>query len=243
MKIEILVPDSLNEITLGQYQKFLRVEQSNEQFVAQKMLEIFCGVKLTEAMSMRIKDVRAIINHLDELLNQQPQLVRKFSLKGQEYGFIPNLEDMSFGEYIDLDTFLGDWKNMHKAMSVLYRPIKDKYGERYNIVDYDVVDAEHLRDMPLDAVISSLLFFLPFRDRLIQTYDQLFRAGGGESYSAVSQFGEKWGWYQSIYQLAQGDIRRFEHITELNIHQCLTLLSFEKERSEIEAQELKKKYR
>ena len=159
MKLEILVPDSLNEITLGQYQKFLRVEQSNEQFVAQKMLEIFCGVKLTEAMSMRIKDVRAIINHLDELLNQQPQLVRKFSLKGQEYGFIPNLEDMSFGEYIDLDTFLGDWKNMHKAMSVLYRPIKDKYGERYNIVDYDVVDAEHLRDMPLDAVISSLLFF------------------------------------------------------------------------------------
>jgi len=159
MKIEILVPDSLNEITLGQYQKFLRVEQNNEQFVAQKMLEIFCGVKLTEAMSMRIKDVRAIISHLDELLNQQPQLVKKFSLKGQEYGFIPNLEDMSFGEYIDLDTFLGDWSNMHKAMSVLYRPIKDKYGERYNIVDYDVVDAEHLRDMPLDAVISSLLFF------------------------------------------------------------------------------------
>ena len=159
MKLEILVPDSLNEITLGQYQKFLRVEQNNEQFVAQKMLEIFCGVKLTEAMSMRIKDVRAIISHLDELLNQQPQLVKKFSLKGQEYGFIPNLEDMSFGEYIDLDTFLGDWSNMHKAMSVLYRPIKDKYGERYNIVDYDVVDAEHLRDMPLDAVISSLLFF------------------------------------------------------------------------------------
>ena len=159
MKLEILVPDSLNEITLGQYQKFLRVEQNNEQFVAQKMLEIFCGVKLTEAMAMRIKDVRAIISHLDELLNQQPQLVKKFSLKGQEYGFIPNLEDMSFGEYIDLDTFLGDWSNMHKAMSVLYRPIKDKYGERYNIVDYDVVDAEHLRDMPLDAVISSLLFF------------------------------------------------------------------------------------
>ena len=96
MKLEINVPDSLNEITLGQYQKFLRIEQTDEQFVAQKMLEIFCGVKLTEAMSMRIKDVRAIISHLDELLSQQPQLVKKFSLKGQEYGFIPNLEDMSF---------------------------------------------------------------------------------------------------------------------------------------------------
>ena len=159
MKLQVLVPDSLNEITLGQYQKFLRVEQSSEQFVAQKMLEIFCSVKLTDAMSMRIKDVRGIIKHLDDLLNQQPQLIKKFTLKGQEYGFIPNLDDISFGEYIDLDTFLGNWDNMHKAMSVLYRPIKNKYGERYNIVPYDVVDAEHLRDMPLDAVISSLLFF------------------------------------------------------------------------------------
>ena len=221
----------------------MRVEQTDEQFVAQKMLEIFCGVKLTEAMSMRIKDVRAIISHLDEILTQQPQLIKKFSLKGQEYGFIPNLEDMSFGEYIDLDTFLGDWKNMHKAMSVLYRPIKDKYGERYNIVAYDVVDAEHLRDMPLDVVISSLLFFYRLGIDLSRLMTDYLEQEEESQYSAVSQFGQKWGWYQSIYQLAQGDIRRFEHITELNIHQCLTLLSFEKEKSEIEAQELKKKYR
>jgi hypothetical protein len=28
------------------------------------------------------------------------------------------------GEYIDLDAFLGDWDNMHRAMAVLYRPIE-----------------------------------------------------------------------------------------------------------------------
>jgi hypothetical protein len=51
------------------------------------------------------------------------------------------------------------------------------------------------------------------------------------------------GWYQSIYALAQGDIRRFEHITELGVHQCLTLLTFEKEKAEIEAQQMKSKFK
>ena len=41
-------------------------------------------------------------------------------MRGVEYGFIPNLDDMSFGEYVDLDTYIGDWQNIHRAMAVLY---------------------------------------------------------------------------------------------------------------------------
>ena len=33
------------------------------------------------------------------------------------------LDDMTLGEYIDLDNTLGEWQEMHKAMSILYRPI------------------------------------------------------------------------------------------------------------------------
>jgi hypothetical protein len=44
-------------------------------------------------------------------------------------------------------------------MAVLYRPIKGRYGERYNIVPYEVIDAETMRKMPMDAVVSSVLFF------------------------------------------------------------------------------------
>ena len=87
--------------------------------------------------------------------------------------------------------------------------------------------------------LSPQFFFLSFRDRLIESYDELFGGVKGESFSAVSNFGQKWGWYQSIYSLAQGDIRRFEHITELGIHQCLMFLTFEKEKTELEAQQIK----
>ncbi len=161
MKLEINVPDSLSEITLGQYQKFVKLYSGEvtEEFLALKMLEIFCGVKLSEAYQMRFKDVDGVVELLTTILNEKPQLVQRFKLGDVEYGFIPNLDDMSFGEYVDLDTYIGDWQNIHRAMAVLYRPIKDKHGERYNLVPYEVVDAEVYKNMPLDAAISSVLFF------------------------------------------------------------------------------------
>jgi hypothetical protein len=161
MRVEISVPDSLTEITLGQYQRFVKLYSGEvtEQFLALKMLEIFCGVKLNEAYQMRFKDVDGVVELLTDLLNEKPQLVQSFRLNGIEYGFIPNLDDMSFGEYIDLDTYIGDWQNIHRAMAVLYRPIKSRHGNRYNIIPYEVVDAEVMKSMPLDAVISSVLFF------------------------------------------------------------------------------------
>jgi len=161
MKVNINVPDSLSEIRLEQYQKFVKLYEGEvtEEFMALKMLEIFCGIKLNDAYQMRYKDIDAIVQILTNTLNDKPQLVRTFKMDGVEYGFIPNLDDMSFGEYIDLDTYIGDWQNIHKAMAVLYRPIKGRYGERYNIVPYEVIDAETMRKMPMDAVVSSVLFF------------------------------------------------------------------------------------
>ena len=43
MQVEILVPDTLSEITLEQYQKFLKIQENNEDetFLAIKMIEIF----------------------------------------------------------------------------------------------------------------------------------------------------------------------------------------------------------
>ena len=161
MKVEITIPDSLSEVTLDQYQRYLKIQDNNqdEKFLASKMIEIFCGVKLSDTLKMKYADVDGICNILVDMFNEKPQLVTKFKMKGIEYGFIPKLDDISLGEYIDLDAFLGDWENMHRAMAVLYRPIDTKYGDKYSIKDYEAGDGEIMKDMPLDAVISSIIFF------------------------------------------------------------------------------------
>ena len=161
MKVEITIPDSLSEVTLDQYQRYLKIQDNNqdEKFLASKMIEIFCGVKLSDTLKMKYADVDGICNILVDMFNEKPQLVTKFKMKGVEYGFIPKLDDISLGEYIDLDAFLGDWDNMHRAMAVLYRPIENKYGDKYSIKDYEAGDGEVMKDMPLEAVISSIIFF------------------------------------------------------------------------------------
>jgi hypothetical protein len=161
MKIDLIIPDNLSEITLDQYQRYLKIQdnETDDKFLQTKMLEIFCGIKLSDTLKMKMSDVNAITNILSEMFESKPKLVHRFKMKGVEYGFIPNLDEMSLGEYIDLDAYLSDWNNMHRAMAVLYRPIKDKVKERYSIEEYKVTDGEVMKDMPMDAVIGSILFF------------------------------------------------------------------------------------
>jgi hypothetical protein len=108
---------------------------------------------------MKAIDVKEIIQILTQMLENKPSLVNLFKMDGVEFGFIPDLDDMTFGEYVDLDTFIGDTNNLHRAMNVLYRPVKIKRSGRYQIEDYDSDKYERMLNMPMDAVISSILFF------------------------------------------------------------------------------------
>jgi len=161
MKVEVYIPDTLSEITLGQYQKYLKIQSENEDenFLAIKMIEIFCGLRGDTIMAMKAKSIKDITTILSNMFTEKPHLVKEFKMNGRTYGFIPKLEDMSFGEYIDLDTYIGDSDNLHRAMAVLYRPIKQKYEDKYLIEDYQGEESDIMKSMPMDAVLSSILFF------------------------------------------------------------------------------------
>ena len=72
MNIEINVPSNLNEITLGQYQKFLKIAENNPEgnFLNAKMIEIFCGIPLLDSYKLKMASVTAIIDILSEMLNE-----------------------------------------------------------------------------------------------------------------------------------------------------------------------------
>jgi len=155
------IPDTLSEITLGQYQKYLKYQKDNddENFLAIKMIEVFCGLRNQTVRAMKAKSIRDITRILTDMFNEKPELVKQFQMKGITYGFMPDLENMSFGEYIDLDTFIGDHQNIHKAMAVLYRPITQSYKDKYTIEKYTGDKYEEMVHMPMDAVLGSILFF------------------------------------------------------------------------------------
>lgn len=166
MKLKINVPESLADITLGQYKKYESILEANkdienaERFLNLKMLEIFCNISYKEATSLKLIDYDYLVKHLHSVLSETPDLVIRFTMGDSEFGFVNDLEEMTFGEYIDLDTNIHDIKNIHKAMAVLYRPIKYKQGDKYVIDEYkgDLFH-EAMFNMPMSAVVSSNVFF------------------------------------------------------------------------------------
>ena len=163
MKVNINVPDSLNEITLYQYQRFEKLIQENEasHFVNQKTIEIFCNIEIKDVARIRIADIDDLLLHLNNLLQQKPKLTKTFKLGVYEFGFIPKLEDMTSGEFIDLENHLSSTETLHQAMAVLFRPIKSKVKDLYTIEEYEssYKYSEVLKYMPLDIALGSMLFF------------------------------------------------------------------------------------
>ena len=159
MNVNLRIPTTLNEITLGQYQEYAKLEGLSETDLQLKTIEIFCNVPPIVVRNMKATDIVEICSIISGMFDTKHQLISMFKLNGVEYGFIPSLEDMSFGEYVDLDTFIGDNDNLHRAVNVLYRPIEHRQGNRYTIKEYDPNTSEIAKDMPLDAVLGAVVFF------------------------------------------------------------------------------------
>ena len=172
MEVKIKVPETLSEITLGQYQKFVKVNTDVNQgdFLMQKMVEIFCNVKLSHVLLIKFTSIHEIVAHLNDLFDKEHKLIPTFTIEGIEFGFIPDLEEMTFGEYVDLEAHLQDWDNMHKAMSVMYRPITRKKGDKYEIAPYDATPQhwDIMKFAPVDAVLGAVVFFYNLGNELLQ---------------------------------------------------------------------------
>ena len=159
MEVKLSIPTTLNEITLGQYQEFAKLDITKESEVQSKMIEIFCKVPTNVVRSMKAKDITDICTIINNMFDVEHQMLNRFDLNGVKYGFIPDLENMSFGEYVDLDTFMGDNDNLHRAMNVLYRPIDLLQGQRYTLKEYDPDINEEAKNYPLDACFGAMVFF------------------------------------------------------------------------------------
>ena len=172
MSAKIQVPTSLSEIPLTAYQEFIKlVENSNDnELIAQKTIQIFCGLELKDVLQIRWDSILELTHHFAELFKQKPPFKNRFFLGEHEFGFIPNLEEMSFGEYIDLETNIGSVENFHRAMAVMYRPIAERRKDTYTIIPYTGTEefAEAMKYAPLDVVIPATLFFWNLGNDLVQ---------------------------------------------------------------------------
>ena len=164
MKLELVIPTSLSEIPLMHYQKFMVVasnKDNSDMFISQKMIDIFCRIELKQVVNINLNDIIDLTTHFNKLFSDKLELKRTFEIQGVKFGFINELEDISFGEYIDLESNIIDVQSFHKAMAVMYRPITSEKGGKYAIEKYSGTSnyADLMKYAPLDVVLPASVFF------------------------------------------------------------------------------------
>jgi hypothetical protein len=175
MKGTITLPENLNEISIKQYQHFLKVSKDIEgDFLDERTVESFCSVELALVKGIKRKDVKDICKHINNLFSAKPDISVTFKIKNLEFGMIPSLEDISMGEYTDLTKYLGNRETMHKAMAVLYRPITVKTNGKYLIEDYKGSDAHSdlMKFAPVGVAMGAMLFFYRLTNDLLNATQQ-----------------------------------------------------------------------
>jgi len=164
-------------------------------------ISICTGQSVDKLRTMPQKLIEAATAHLDQLLTQETARFEKVvEIAGKRFGFVPDWDAFTAGEWIDLENYLEDfWKNAHKVMSVLFRPVTYELGEKYEVKKYTAKeDASIFEEMPADLVSGTLLFFWTTRNELLhdmrssllevaEAAIQSAKSGGGITSSTPSQ--------------------------------------------------------
>ena len=165
--------NSWEDVTLEKWVKLSSKERSTTK-EAEETIAALSDIPKKLIKELSIKDVAVIMSKVAELqAKQDSELKRIIKVEGKEYGFHPDLDSITLGEYADLETFIknGIEKHLPEVMAVLYRPIVEKKNKIYTIEAYDgniSIRAEEMKKMSAEQVESALRFFFAFVNELAE---------------------------------------------------------------------------
>jgi len=162
------------DVTLEKWIKLIAAQTGTKTKEARETIAAMSDIPKSLIDEMALKDVAIIMTKLSELQGEKDTELKKIiEIEGQQYAFHPNLDDLTLGEYADIETFIkvGLEKKMPEIMAVLFRPITEREKDVYAIAAYDgkiAIRAEKMKQMSAEQVQSALVFFWRFVINLSQ---------------------------------------------------------------------------
>ena len=157
---------SWNDVTLDKWVKLISKKEKTKSQEALDTISVLSDIPKKVINELGIQDVSIILKKIAYLQQEDNSKLKKiFKLNDIDYGFHPNLEEITLGEYADIETYLknGIENNLTELMAVLYRPITERDGKDYSIEAYGISDtrmrAKKLEKMKASDVNNALVFF------------------------------------------------------------------------------------
>lgn len=174
--MEIKVPTTYEDITLGEYMEMQKALKGDSKDL-QRLVSIACRLPLGVIKKVSQKSLKEIVAELSWMFEKpdltKDKLIPRFWLHGIEYGFVPNVDKITVGEFADLEYFVlkGTYENLPQIMSIVFRPVVDAVGNQYSITPYDDydIDLNLMNEMPVNVAISAMVFFYSIENKLVRS--------------------------------------------------------------------------
>jgi hypothetical protein len=171
---EFKLINSWSDVNLETWLKLIEFQTGSKSKEAEETIAAMSDIPKQLINQLSLKDVAVIMEKIAELqAGQNSSLKKIIEVEGKRYGFHPNLDDITLGEYADIETFIKDdvQKNLPELMAILYRPIVEEKNGIYIIEAYDGninIRAEEMKKMPAEQVQSALVFFYNLGKELLK---------------------------------------------------------------------------
>jgi hypothetical protein len=169
-----------NYITIEHYSKIYKVKDLfSEDYFAARLINIITDAKVEDILECDYQDVSYISTYILSLIPMEtPKFEDRFELDGVQYGFFPNWKDLTFAEFIDMDTLSTKKSDeildyLHILAAIMYRPIvEEKSKHDFKIEKYDVKTMQERAELfkkKLDVkyILGAQFFFIKFAKKYL----------------------------------------------------------------------------
>jgi hypothetical protein len=180
--VKFTIEDKQYEIpelmTIGHYVKMYKLKDLfSDDYYAAKLVNLFTGAPVEDLLETDFEKVNYLASEIIKLIPQErPPFKDRFELDGVHYGFFPNWEELSFAEFVDMDTISSKKEDelldfLHILTSIMYRPITNERSKHdFDIEKYDIksmkIRAELFKNkLDVGVILSAQFFFINYANR------------------------------------------------------------------------------
>jgi hypothetical protein len=168
-----------NYTPIGVYSKIYKIKDLfTEDYFAAKLINAVSTAPLQDLLDCPYEEISYIASYILKQLPNKDEVKFKdrFELDGVHYGFFSNWKDLTFAEFIDMDTIStkkpDELLNMlHILASIMYRPIVNERSEHdFDIEKYDINSIPKRSELfknklDVGVILGAQFFFIKFARR------------------------------------------------------------------------------
>ena len=165
-----------SDVTLDKWLKLIKLKKLSKAKEAKETISVLSDIPKSLIDKLALKDIVVLMSKLSKMQEDENTTLKNIiNIEGRKYGFHPDLDSITLGEYADLETLLknGVENNLPELMAILYRPIIEESSTGvYTIDAYDgniSIRAEEMKKMSAEQVQSALVFFYLLGKELLMT--------------------------------------------------------------------------